>query len=231
MSLYFIPDIHGRLDLLELLFYKLRMQGLDLSKDKVIFGGDMIDRGPDSHGVVNYVRALHTAHPDTVVVLAGNHEWLCINACTRGRMDDWDLWVNYNGGFKTLDSYPGERVSENHVQWMASLPLSHEEPGFFFSHAPVPPENKRGHMKGQPYSKEELTWTYGQPEHDFGRVHEGKIGVCGHIHALRRGVQEPRFYDHYIFADAGSGCHEDAPLVAIEVNTREVTYARPKELK
>jgi hypothetical protein len=78
------------------------------------------------------------------------------------------------------------------------------------------------------FSPDELTWTYHDDEwgvaRDFGN---GIVGVCGHIHRLRKGIMAPRFYDHYIYADSGCGCSPNAPLVAVEVNTREVIYAWP----
>jgi hypothetical protein len=226
--IFAIPDIHGRADLLQALLTKLSLEEkMDLRSDKLIFLGDMIDRGPDSKNVIEIIRRTQKLAPKNVVVLAGNHEWLCINARTRLRLEDTQLWY-WNGGLATQDSYGG-MVPDEVVGWMANLPVKHEEPGFFFSHAPVPPElQRRGALRGQPFTLNELTWTHSDPEITCARVFEdGKIGVCGHIHQLRKGIKEPRFYDHYIFADAGCGCLESAPLVAIDVNSRKVIYAFP----
>jgi serine/threonine protein phosphatase 1 len=248
--LFAIPDIHGRLDLLnKLLDILFTTHLLDLAVDKLVFMGDMIDRGPQSKQVLDKIRELEANHPDNVIVLAGNHEWLAIDAYINPTEDNQYLW-HRNGGIATLESFGvytdknpsgpygmGDagwfahgKLPEDYVRWMAKLPLKHEEPGFFFSHAPVPRENRRNIMwRGtKDFSKSELTWTYDRDEFGIARVHDnGVIGVCGHIHQLDRGVIEPRFYDHYIFADAGCGCSDRAPLVAIEVNTREVIYARP----
>lgn len=238
-GLWAIPDIHGRFDLLTLLFNDLQLKhGFEFGKDKVVFLGDYVDRGDESKQVVDQLRVWKNMWPDHVIVLAGNHEWLMIAACIQHTEDDCYLWA-VNGGDATLRSYGPDiprlstsLVPNEDVKWLAALPLFHEEPGFFFSHAPAPRENRRQqHMLGKPYNKSELTWTYSNDEfgvaNDFGN---GTIGVCGHIHALRKGIFEPRFYPHYIFADAGCGCADKAPLVAIEVRTREVVFAKPSDL-
>lgn len=223
-NLIAIPDIHGRKDLLDVLMAKLYADGLDLKQDKLIFLGDMIDRGIDSEAVVRFIRNLQKEFPDNVVILAGNHEWLMIDSLAKGG-EARHLWM-MNGGVTTVNSFGCSASLHETAKWMASLPLSHEEPGFFFSHAPVP----HGAIPGV-YSQHQLTWSYPgglHRESSFAIDHGGGVvGVCGHIHALRDDVMEPRFYKHYIYADAGCGCSRDAPLVAIDVRTRKVTYAWP----
>jgi hypothetical protein len=115
---------------------------------------------------------------------------------------------------------------------MASLPVHYELPGFFFSHAPVPrEEDRRSENKGKPFTLNELTWTYHSDESTYARTFEdGKIGVCGHIHKLQYGLKEPRLYKHYLFCDAGAGCSSLAPLVAVEVITRQVLWAWPRDV-
>jgi hypothetical protein len=229
--LFAIPDTHGRIDLLEGLFQKLcREEGLDLQKDKLIFLGDMIDRGRDSASVLRYIRDLTLAHPKTVIALAGNHEYLMLDAIYQPDSSVFELWM-WNGGDDTLASFGSREIPESVLNWVASLPLSHEEPGFFFSHAPVPKETRRlPANRGKPFTREELTWTYDRFEADVAREFEnGVIGVCGHIHRLRDNIKHPRFYEHYYFLDAGCGCSATAPLVAVEVRTRKVIFAYPIE--
>lgn len=230
--LYGIADIHGRLDLLNKLLDTLyTVHNLDLSVDKIIFTGDMVDRGPDSYGVLTRIKALEEAHPGHVIVLAGNHEWINIMRFARGSSEDVDMFER-NGGLDTLRSYQlagFSGITQDHLVWMSKLPLKHEEPGFFFSHAPVPRESYRNLLnKGQDFTPDELTWTYNRDEWGVARDHgNGIIGFCGHVHALSKGLLEPRFYDHYIYGDSGCGCSDKAPLCAIEVRTREVIYAWP----
>ncbi len=233
MKIYAIPDIHGRFDLLKKLWEKLKTEkNLDLEHDKVVFLGDMVDRGDDSYGVISFIKKLTEDHPGRVIALAGNHEWINIMRFTRALREDVELF-EWNGGIQTLDSYHRAGFSSipyDHLKWMADLPLKHEEPGFFFSHAPVPRESYRNVLnKGtNEFTPEELTWTYHPDEFGVARDHgNGVVGVCGHIHQLRKGIMQPRFYEHYIYCDAGAGCSPKAPLVAVDVSSREVIFAWP----
>lgn len=237
MRLFAIPDIHGRYDLLCDLLNKLDSEAkMDLAVDKLIFLGDMVDRGPDSRSVLGAIKELTEEFPGRVVALRGNHETLMLDAVhpelhKYPRIEAAQLW-SWNGGDETRRSYPGGAVETSHLQWVAALPLSHEEPGFFFSHAPVPRENRRKIMdRGQPYTLEELTWTYSTDEPGVARnlTKTGIVGVCGHIHALHKDIREPRMYPHYLYLDSGCGCSPRAPLVACEVRSREVYYAWPVE--
>ena len=62
-----IGDVHGMLDELASLIEKVD-PGFD---DTIIFVGDLVDKGPDSVGVVEFVRRL--AESFNVVVVEGNH--------------------------------------------------------------------------------------------------------------------------------------------------------------
>lgn len=233
--IFAVPDIHGRNDLLQLLLKKLYdEQKLDHELDHLIFLGDMVDRGEDSAGVIDTVRAL--CKKPNVVALAGNHEDLLLNALRRGRYDDFQLWM-WNGGGSTLRSFgdlsAGTATDKNpipkdYLEWLESLPVQYALPGFFFSHAPVPCERRRLlHLKGEAYTRSELTWTYDHDEAAIARNLKGTIGVCGHIHALGRGIFAPRYYPHYYFLDAGCGCDRDAPLVATEVTEKRPIWVYP----
>lgn len=237
--IFAIPDIHGRNDLLHRALLDLRDNHALSFKDgdKIVFLGDMVDRGPDSFSVLQTIRELKEDHPQNVTALLGNHEQLMLDATGIDPKPD-NVWLwEMNGGKATRQSFleagfPG--VPEEWRQWVKALPLYHEEPGFFFSHAPVPRESHRAiWRKGQPYNQEDYTWTYARDE--FGvaadRLKQGIVGVCGHMHKLADGIREPRFYPHYIFADAGCGCSAKAPLAVVEVHSRQVIYAWPEEAK
>lgn len=230
--LFSIADIHGRLDLLNKLLETLYTQhSLDLTKDKIVFTGDYVDRGPDSYGVLSRLKKLEEDHLGHVIVLAGNHEWINIMYYARGSEDDKWLHDN-NGGPETKLSYQlagYNAMTQDHLQWLSKLPMFYTEPGFHFSHAPVPRESYRNiALRGTDITPDEYMWTYHPDEpgvaKDFGN---NVVQVVGHIHALRKGILAPRFYSHVIYGDAGCGCSPKAPLCAIEVKTREVIYAWP----
>lgn len=70
-NVYLIGDIHGCLETLEEFISKYYN-----SNDFFIFGGDYIDRGPDSKGVINTLKGLYYNH-NNCIFLEGNHEkWL-----------------------------------------------------------------------------------------------------------------------------------------------------------
>ena len=71
MRTIIIGDIHGCSGALRMLLAKILP---DAGKDKLIFLGDLFDRGPDSWGVFQMVQELAERYGDRFVLLRGNHE-------------------------------------------------------------------------------------------------------------------------------------------------------------
>lgn len=72
---YAVGDIHGRLDLLDALLRRID-EDMDKRRPKktfIVFLGDLIDRGPDSAGVVERLRTWRPRH-GRPIFLSGNHE-------------------------------------------------------------------------------------------------------------------------------------------------------------
>lgn len=78
---YAIGDIHGRLDLLDLLLAQIDADdaGRGPAETTLIFLGDLVDRGDDSAGVVTRLLQLSQTGRD-VRVIAGNHEEILLSA-------------------------------------------------------------------------------------------------------------------------------------------------------
>lgn len=80
---YAIGDIHGRLDLLERMLS--RIQDHDAARKpaetSLVFLGDVIDRGPESAGVIELLSRLKQDRPSTRLLL-GNHEEMFLGALT-----------------------------------------------------------------------------------------------------------------------------------------------------
>lgn len=75
---------------------------LKLTKDDQLFIlGDLIDRGPDSKGVIDNIMALQ-ADGFNITVLMGNHEDMMVNSDQT--LDHRCSWI-LNGGKATLDSF------------------------------------------------------------------------------------------------------------------------------
>lgn len=99
---YAIGDIHGRLDLYEALIAAIEHEiagtpGLD---HRIIVLGDLVDRGPDSAGVVARTRQWQQAR--NVRVLAGNHEEMFLAAFEKPEALRHFL---KHGGRETMMSY------------------------------------------------------------------------------------------------------------------------------
>lgn len=221
-----IPDIHGEIDKLNRLLDEIVCY--DPNQDQLVLLGDYVDRGSQARQVVERVKKLQK---NGAIALAGNHEWMMVDAVSRqlpdykegDAMKHWHFWM-LNGGHATFESYDSdlEAVTEE-LDWIQALPLWHEDEKFFYSHAPIPSQCKD--LEKAKQDKPTLIWSYGQPEHEFARTIEGKVGVCGHVHALFKGLQRPRFYEHYYFLDAGCGVTPDIPLVAVDLAGKKVYYS------
>lgn len=95
-----IGDIHGCLVQLDALLSAIA----PTASDQIIFLGDLIDRGPDSAGVLRRVHALKNRF--NVAVICGNHEQMMREAPESH--DKFSDWLR-NGGDATLHSYAGQR--------------------------------------------------------------------------------------------------------------------------
>lgn len=101
---YAVGDIHGRLDLLDMLLARIAadIASRSPSKNLVIFLGDLIDRGPQSAQVIERLRTWRLETVETIF-LCGNHEevFLRVLSGERGLLSDW---LKY-GGMECLESY------------------------------------------------------------------------------------------------------------------------------
>ena len=99
---YLIGDIHGRLDLFEAMVAAIEDD--DSSREpcdtQVILLGDLVDRGPDSAGVVALARNWQDERK--VRVLAGNHEQMMLDAFKKPEILRHFL---KHGGRETVLSY------------------------------------------------------------------------------------------------------------------------------
>jgi serine/threonine protein phosphatase 1 len=97
-----IGDIHGCLKQFDALFESVA----PAHDDHLILLGDLIDRGPDSAGVLRRVRTLSQNH--RINIIMGNHEQMMLEA--RESHDKYADWLK-NGGDATLRSYAGVRAT------------------------------------------------------------------------------------------------------------------------
>jgi len=139
---YAIPDLHGRLDLLEQALRQI-LEHANGSNACVVALGDYVDRGPESQGVLEFL--MTWPFPSLrLVALKGNHEAMMWEACNNLVETDW--WLE-NGGEATLASYGGLHtgeslrtlIPERHLQWVGELPTVYADQHRIFVHAGVDP--------------------------------------------------------------------------------------------
>ena len=121
-NVWAIGDIHGHLGTFRALMHRLNLD----PEDRAVCLGDMIDRGPDSAGVIDYIRS----HPQ-VICLKGNHELMAIGSLQKdGGIELWQPWLK-RGGRPTWgsyivrahgDLYDAKKQLASDLMWMDNLP-------------------------------------------------------------------------------------------------------------
>ncbi|MEK4513982.1 metallophosphoesterase [Paenibacillus sp. FSL H8-0122] len=175
MRKFFITDIHGDKTGLELL---LRQSGMNWAQDQLVIGGDMINRGKDSAGVLVYLKQLTERHPGQVHALIGNHEEMMGDYIKSGDK----LWLSH-GGRETLASlkqaYPDPEQRQELMEWAYSLPLYFEDDEYVYTHA--------GLYTEQPLEEQsrEILWMteyefYRQPREALLALTNGRPVIHGH---------------------------------------------------
>jgi len=163
----FIGDVHGH--------YGGLMRLLDLIKpqtdDAIYFLGDLIDRGPESAQVVDFV--IQSGH----ACLLGNHEDLMLKALCGDRTDSACFRWTSNGGDTTLESYRDNQAAllKPHLLWMEVLPTFLDLGDLFLVHAGVHPE-----MPLEDQIHEEFFWVRGKHCYCKERYFPDKLIINGH---------------------------------------------------
>ncbi|MBO6624062.1 metallophosphoesterase family protein [Rhodophyticola sp.] len=158
MRTYAIGDIHGHLDKLELAHELIATDRAACGDETapIVHIGDLVDRGPDSAGVLRYLRARQQADA-RIVVLKGNHEQMLDDFLTNPPGTD-DAQANGYlrpgiGGRATLASFGMDpdaptaelqrdaqaNVSPSEHAFITSLPLTFLHGACLFVHAGIRP--------------------------------------------------------------------------------------------
>jgi bis(5'-nucleosyl)-tetraphosphatase (symmetrical) len=107
-----IGDVQGCHDELRAL---VRDIGFSADRDRLLFVGDLVNRGPDSLGVLRYVRSLGA----NAVVVLGNHDlhMLAVALGSRRKLKRGD----------TIEDVLAAPDRDALFEWLLSLPLAHHE--------------------------------------------------------------------------------------------------------
>ena len=207
---FVIGDVHGcAATLRRLVEEKLR----PLSTDCIYMLGDLIDRGPDSKGVLDFILELRERGL-SVDSIRGNHEEMCRQA---GNDHHYlGLWTA-NGGLATLASFqadgPGD-IPQRYRNFLDSLPLYIQLDDFVLVHAglnfdtPNPFEDTSA-----------MLWTR-SPFVDRQRI-GGRRLICGHTTVSLTRLQASLNYSK-IMLDNGcvfGGLPEMGNLAALELES------------
>ncbi|MBF0185077.1 MAG: symmetrical bis(5'-nucleosyl)-tetraphosphatase [Magnetococcales bacterium] len=110
MAVYAIGDVHGCLPELKQLLSAIRF---DPETDQLRFVGDLVNRGPDSIGVIRFVRSLGAQ----AVTVMGNHEGRILAALSG--------WPADKGIMPLVQQLRAATDGPELIQWLQAMPLFH----------------------------------------------------------------------------------------------------------
>lgn len=221
--IYAIGDVHGRLDLLAALAGAIERDDRKKgdARTTIILLGDLIDRGPDSAGVLDFARRWQQARP--VRILCGNHEEMLLESLNKVEVLRHFL---RHGGRETILSYGlaeetyrrstleelqqlmVEKIPEEDIAFIRTFEDRIVIGDYLFVHAGIAPE--------VPIEKQEptdLRWIR-EPflSHEAGHSH---LVVHGHTIAPSAVIRPNR-----IGIDTGAYLHGCLTALALEGNGR-----------
>lgn len=203
-----IGDVHGYANTLRTLIGKIELQ----KEDRLILLGDLIDRGPDSKGVIDVVLELRSSGYDVECIM-GNHDYMMLNAQEEElgngksflRFLKKDVvrknWFNM-GGDSTMKSFAAKRMIEvdtSYYDFIEGMYHYLEDDKYFYVHAGFDFENS------EPFEDvQSMMWI-----RDFKvntNLTKGKKVIHGHtpvdIDFIKDVIDNPD-RDHFIALDNG----------------------------
>lgn len=206
---YAIGDIHGRLDLLKDLLDQVERDnaGRRPAKTYLVFLGDLVDRGPDSRGVIDLL-VNHSPAFARSVFIKGNHEEFFLRVLD-GEEDTVVDWLTY-GGYQCCESYGVSQgwtlnatateilerlrssVPSSHRQFLDNMADSFQFGDYVFVHAGIRPGVPLENQSGK-----DLRWIREGFLED--RTDHGMVVVHGHTI-----VESPEQHSNRIALDTGA---------------------------
>jgi serine/threonine protein phosphatase 1 len=233
VRIYAIGDIHGRRDLLDDMLAAIsdEIDRRSFARNLVVFLGDLIDRGPDSAGVIERLANLKDDRFRTVFI-AGNHEEVLLRIL-EGEASIVPDWLRF-GGLQCAESYgldgatlqkAGDveaarlikaAISESHQIFLRSFADSFTAGDYLFVHAGIRP--------GLPIEQQTVTdlrWI----RSPFLESQECHPQVVVHGHSISREVE---LLPYRIGVDTGAYRSGSLSAVVLEGAERRVIHvAKP----
>lgn len=195
-------DLHG---CKRTFFALLKQAQREYPDDKIVVAGDVMDRGPDSRGIIEYLIE------NKIDYVLGNHDKMMLDYHGRYR-DDW----GHNGGLKTMKQYNDDIHDQkflDHKDWLKEQPYIREYPEvqradgrwLIVTHSGITDTNLiQGIHDRHPYAVESIIWNRQDP---IDLVYA--FNVYGHTP-----TPEPIITKHSANIDTG-GCYwkPEPPLI------------------
>ena len=224
-----IPDIHGCLNTVTSLVLELIKP---TRYDEIYFLGDYVDRGPNSKGVIDFIRALQKDEYN-VTALKGNHEDFMVELYDAEKKSKSAWWHNFGnkkhkawleiGGKPTLSSFNVQHirdVPEDYIEWMRNLKHFMELDKFVLVHAGLNFKNE------DPYEDQRAMLWLREYEIKPDKIGGRRI-IHGHVPVNMELITQSINNKVYKFIDLDNGPYLSGKdgfgnMVALELNNMEM---------
>lgn len=215
---FVISDIHGNLALFEKALQFMALQ----PSDTLVLLGDLIDRGPDTKGVLDTVINLKEQGLD-VQLVKGNHEALFLDAFSSSKsLMRWML----NGGDRMLASFETghiQHIPKKYVELLDSAALYLEIGNYILVHAAL------NMTIEDPFSDEFTMLWHRKPLELLNKEWLGnRTVVHGHT-PTKEDILKSELSNVIIGIDNGTYLKEKegfGALPVLELNTRQLTFIK-----
>ena len=212
-----IGDVHGHYDTLIALLDSI----LPDSNDQIYFLGDLIDRGPKSAQVVDFVIQ------NNYQCLRGNHEEMLLDVVGSGpvSVELYPGWLS-SGGHATMASY-NSQIPPEHIDWMKRLPLYQDLGDIWLVHAGVDPN-----LPFPEQNANQFCWI----REDFHSIKEpyfpDKLIITGHTLTFTLpGVQPGQIAagPGWLDIETGAYHHHSGWMTALDLTQQQVYQANTQD--
>jgi len=209
-NIFVIGDVHG-------CYYTLLNLVKQLPSDaKLIFVGDLCDKGNFSKEVISFVIS------NGYKCVKGNHEHLydkyILNAVTKDIHSPWSSDKRY-GGLQCINSYKGDvDLIKQHLSWIQNLPMYIQLGKYFITHG-FALEYYKYKDNSDYYNDFLLNRIYDDTVEP--KVEENIVNIFGHCV-----FDEVKKGDKYICLD--TGCSNGGKLTALQLKSNKI-YQEPMD--
>lgn len=228
MLVYAIGDVHGCLLSMINLLEKIKDDRLaeETSQATIVFLGDLVDRGPNSKEVLDFLIKFKPPWAD-LVFLKGNHEEVMLQVLT-GDISAMRSWFSFGGkacarnygvdNFGQIDMNPDaimvalqRSVPQQHLRFMEGFKDSWQCGDYLFVHAGIRPK-----VEIEKQTPHDMRWIRGK----FLEYKKRHPVMVVHGHTVTE--DGPEHHSNRIAIDTGA--HKGRPLTAVCLKGDDVKF-------